>query len=314
MPRFLRPLVAILPPLLAGCATAPAEPVGVAPAQSVEAPETAPLDRQNATPALWKLSDEDTTIYLFGTMHVIKPDLAWFDGPVADAFANSDEVMLEIVQPSEAEAAEAVGGSAMLPEGQTLSAMLTPPQREKLVAASQGSGVPMAAIDRMQPWFAATMMTIAYGQKLGYSPASGGEQVLTRAAKENGKPVSGLETFRQQIGFFDSMSSDAQIAFLMATIDAPDAMAADLERMERAWAMGDIVDTAALLNEGFEDNPQVKTLLLDRRNADWARQIDARMDRPGTVFIAVGAGHLAGENSVQDALAKRGLTVERIAY
>ncbi|WP_239805911.1 TraB/GumN family protein [Croceicoccus hydrothermalis] len=312
MPRFLRPLVAILPPLLAGCATAPAEP-GVAPAPSVAA-EAATLDRQNATPALWKLSDEDTTIYLFGTMHAIKPDLQWFAGPVADAFANSDELMIEIVQPDETEAAQVVGASAMLPEDQTLSAMLDPEQREKLSAAAEGIGVPMAAIDRMKPWFAATMMTVGYGQKLGYSPASGAEQVLTRAAEENGKPVSGLETFRQQIGFFESMSPDAQIAFLMATIDAPDTMAAEMKRMERAWAMGDIVDTAALLNEGFEDDPQVKTLLLDRRNADWARQIDARMDRPGTVLIAVGAGHLAGENSVQDALAKRGFTVERIAY
>jgi uncharacterized protein YbaP (TraB family) len=80
----------------------------------------------------------------------------------------------------------------------------------------------------------------------------------------------------------------------------------------RLWASGDTDRLAAQLNEDLRTTPRLAQLLLTDRNARWADWIAARLDKPGTVFVAVGAGHLAGSDSVQAMLAKKGLRAERV--
>jgi len=107
------------------------------------------------------------------------------------------------------------------------------------------------------------------------------------------------------------MTEEAQIAFMMEAANAVDEVKPMLDRMVTEWAEGDADELAAVLNEGMTD-PAVAEALLYKRNANWAEWIDARLDQPGTVFIAVGAGHLAGARSVQDHLAEKGIAVTRV--
>ena len=276
--------------------------------------EEAVLDRSDADPALWVLSDDDTTIYLFGTMHALKTDLVWFDDAVADAFGKSDELVLEMIPPPPEEMAGFVQTAAIAKPGSGLSTILTEDQYARFAAAASSIGLPAQMLEPMQPWFAGVTLATAPLQQLGYSAEAGAEQVLQTAAAKRSMQMVGLETFEQQMGFFTGLSQEDQIAFLMAGVDDMGEMKETFENMETAWAMGDTKATADLLNEGMEDTPKLHEVLLKNRNAAWAKWIGTRMESPGTVFIAVGAGHLAGDDSVQSMLAAKGFTATRIEY
>lgn len=301
----LLPLVALF---LAACASQP-KPAPVA----ASAP-AAPAANDNADPALWVVKDADTTIYLFGTIHVLKPGLTWFDEAVKTAFDSAGELRLEMVMPEEAPTREAALKVATLPEGQTLSSKLPPETQAKMTATLAGYGLPGNAFDRYTPWFAANNLTILPLMKLGYKLDAGAEQILTASAKESGKPVTGFETFGEQLGFFASLSDNAQVEFLTSVVNDLPKMGETVDSMVADWAKGDPDALAKLLNDDLDANRELGEVLLTRRNARWADWIKGRMDQPGTVFIAVGAGHLAGENSVQTMLAQRGLKAERVKY
>ena len=125
--------------------------------------------------------------------------------------------------------------------------------------------------------------------------------------------ISGLfrDAFPQQIALFDSMPQDAQLSFLDETVEALPKAKTTLDEMVAEWIEGDADQLAALMNAELTD-PVLRDRLLTSRNANWAGWIENRLAQPGTVFIAVGAGHLAGVGSVQDQLRKRGVKVRRV--
>ncbi len=268
----------------------------------------------DADPALWVVKDADTTIYLFGTIHVLKPGLSWFDEAVKAAFDKADEVKLEIVDIDPAAMGALVQTKGMTATGPTLTDKLSVRERPALAKYMGSIGLPRGAYDRMQPWLAASYLQVQSLQKVGYDPANGPEQVITAAAKQAGKPISGLETVPEQIGFFAGLSDKAQVAMLAQTLDDMPKMSSEMGKMVDQWAAGKTDLIAKELNEGLVKTPEAMKVLLTDRNRRWAEWIKTRMDRPGTVFIAVGAGHLAGTASVQAELARRGVKAVRVAY
>ncbi|MHA6721432.1 TraB/GumN family protein [Sphingomonas sp. RS2018] len=269
---------------------------------------------QDADPALWVVKDADTTIYLFGTVHVLKPGLTWFDEAVKTAFDKSDTLVLELVEPDAATMQQIVMSKAMLPEGQTLTANLPEAARAKYAKAMTDIGVPPTAFDRYKPWFAGINLAIIPLVKAGYDPNSGAEKTLTAAAKASNKTIDSFETAEQQIGFFDTLTPAAQTAFLTGTVDEMPKIGQTMETMVADWAKGDPDKLAALLNESMKDSPEVAKTLLYDRNARWADWIAKRMAKPGTVFVAVGAGHLAGNKSVIADLKAKKLVAKRVKY
>lgn len=269
---------------------------------------------QDADPALWVVKDADTTIYLFGTVHMMKPGLSWFDDGVRKAFDESDELVLELVAPPEREMQALVAELGIDPAGRPLMDQLPAESAAKLRAALPDLGMNPQALDTAEPWLAATMLSALPLRQAGYDEKDGAEAVLTAAAKSAGKRVAGLETARQQLGYFDALSPAVQRALLVDTIDALPTAATTVEKMTTAWAAGDADTLARLMNEDLAGAPELSARLLSDRNRNWAGWISRRMRRPGTVFVAVGAGHLAGGASVQAQLAKRGLKAERVDY
>ena len=299
--RSLRSLVAPAALLFAGPACA-------------QQPAASAAHLKDADPALWMVRDHDTTIYLFGTIHVLKPGLSWFDEAVKTAFDKSDQVVLELVMPDPAAMQSLVLAKGMTQGGPTLTEQLPVAKRAAYARALARMGVPAAAFDRMRPWFAATNLSLLPLMKSGYDAANGPEQVITAAAKADGKPVIGLETAEQQLGYFAGLSQRAQIAFLTSTVDELPGAGKQMTAMVDEWARGDPDALARDMNDDLKASPEVARVLLFQRNARWADWIKARMAKPGTLFIAVGAGHLAGPQSVQTMLAKRGLKVTRVRY
>jgi uncharacterized protein YbaP (TraB family) len=307
--KFFRRLIAAPAILLAPPVTAQNAPLPAA------APVAAPsVTTTDADPALWVVKDKDTTIYLFGTIHVLKPGMSWFDDGVKKAFDASDELVLEMVQPDQATMQNIVLSKAYSLNGPTLTERLPEADRPIYLNAMTSLGIPPAAFDRAQPWFVATNLSLLPLMKLGYDPKSGPETVLAAAAATEKKVIEGLETPEQQIGYLAGLSDKVQLQFLESTLKDLPKTAETMDGMVSAWSRGDPDALAKYMNDGLDDSPELAKALLFDRNARWAQWIKARLDKPGTVFIAVGAGHLAGDKSVIDQLKALKIKATRVAY
>ncbi len=265
-----------------------------------------------AKPALWVVRDKDTTIYLFGTVHVLRPELQWFGGAVKTAYDSASEVRLELISPDPATMQELIVKLALDPGGKPLSEKLGPVTAEAWRKALATIDLNPAGMEALKPWFAATVVSLLSIKKAGYDPESGVEKALTGAARRDGKALSGFETPEEQMGFFNGFSETQQIDFLKSTIDELPKERSVLDAIVADWAKGDPDGLSALLNASLSTTPDLGRVLLLDRNKRWAAWIANRMAQPGTLFIAVGAGHLAGKGSVQDALKSLKLKAKRV--
>lgn len=290
--RLVASTAAALSLSLAGCATVARPPAGALPG-----------------PALWQVADEDTTIYLFGTVHALPEGKQWFDGRIDRAFSSADELVTEIDVSDAAKSAEALQSASLLPEGQSLRGLMTEENRQRYEEALVGLGLPVEALDRYEPWFAALTLSLLPLIRSGYQTQSGVELSLNERAGE--KTRGALETVQDQVALFDTLPQEAQLAFLDGTVEKLGSATSTLDAMVAEWLEGDAEALAMLLNAEMTD-PVLYERLLTARNANWAEWIEKRLEQPGTVFVAVGAGHLAGQGSVQDQLKKRGLKVRRV--
>ena len=286
--------------------------IATAAAAQPPAPAPIPAPKLMADPALWVVKDADTTIYLMGTVHVLKPGTEWLDGGVKKAYDASSEVVIELIQPDAAASQAAIGKFAVDPDGPPLTQKLSPELRAKYEAVAKELGVPAPALERFEPWFAATVLSLTAIGKAGYDPESGVERQLSAAAKRDAKTMGALETLEEQLGFFASLPEPAQIAFLKGAVEQMPEAKVFFDRMVGNWAKGDPDALGAMMTEAMRDSPELVEVLLVKRNERWAKWIDDRLDKPGTVFVAVGAGHLAGKGSVQDYLKARKLKAVRI--
>lgn len=272
-----------------------------------------PVSVKDVDPALWVVKDEDTTIYLFGTVHILKPGLGWFDEAVKDAFDKSDRLVLEMVEPSPAETQQLFSKLAIDTSGKTLRSKMTDSDRPIYEAAVGKIGLPVAALDPLDPWAAAVTLSVVNMQKQGFDVNSGVEKQLTAAANASKKPIGGVETMEYQLGIFDAIPEADQIRFLIETAKMTDDTGKMMDRMVELWGTPDPDALGQLMNEGMTSRALYDALLTNR-NANWAKWIQAQMEKPGVTFMAVGAGHLSGPTSVQALLPAYGLTAQRVAY
>lgn len=265
-------------------------------------------------PALWTLSDEDTTIYLFGTVHILRPDLDWRTPEFNTAFDSADTLVLEVDMESEA-GQQAVMRDfvqrGLYGDGRTLSGQLSNEDLSVLETALEPLGLPIAALDPMEPWMVAVTLSVSQLQAEGFDPESGVEQVLIADARDDGKDFAFLETAAVQADIFDTLPEDVQKTFLYETALTLDESTLMLDQVVDEWADGDIEGLGTLVaNPDTGGGEGIYDALFIKRNSSWVPQIEAMLDEPGTFFIAVGAGHLAGPDSVVTMLRDKGYEVE----
>ncbi|MEO6312778.1 MAG: TraB/GumN family protein [Sphingomicrobium sp.] len=236
-------------------------------------------------PAMWVIRDEDTTVYLFGTFHALDGRSQWFEDGIRDAFSSADELVLETVIPEQPQVA--VAAPSAMPRGFSVA--------------------PGAS------FLASTRMAISAGRDRGMQVNKGADMVLRRAAEAEGKAVEGLESFDFQLGMFNRMAPAAPVA--ATPVEEPGAkarLAAVMAQMEAAWSCGDQRIFTALLDDMRQATPDNYRAMFPERNVRWADWIVDRMEQPGTVFVAVGAGHFAGPDSVLSKLTLRGKVATRV--
>ncbi len=280
----------------------------------------APVGRDAATlpaearPAVWKVADADTTIYLFGTIHVLPADYAWQNGPIRDAIADADALVIEtVLGPDPAALARLMMRMGIAPPGQPpLIERVAPEKRGALAAMIARSGFPPQSLDGMKTWAAALMLVGTTLTDMKLAAGNGVEPQIEASFRARGRPVEGLETPGQQLGFFAGLPEAAQREFLGTLADDPGKMRGEYDAMLAAWSRGDAKAIAATFDEELKESADLRETLLVRRNANWAKWLEARLEKPGTTLVAVGAGHLVGPDSVQAMLAKDGVRAARL--
>jgi uncharacterized protein YbaP (TraB family) len=242
-------------------------------------------------PAMFVVRDADTTIYIFGTFHALDPRTQWFGASVRDAFEHSDELVLE----------------TLVPEQPGPMALPTPGFRAPSVTPSAS-------------FLATTRMAINAGRAQGMQVDSGADMVLRHAAEAEGKDVEGLETLQLQIDMFNRLPvADTQAAMaakpgkrIPVAASQIQGLSNAMAEMQSAWKRGDQSVFVSMLDQLKAASPDTYRMMFTERNERWADWIRARMQMPGTVFVAVGAGHLAGKDSLLVRLAERGLPSQRV--
>jgi uncharacterized protein YbaP (TraB family) len=270
---------------MAGILVAAALAAATPAAAPLTAPAAAASQFSNADPAIFVVRDADTTVYIFGTFHALDGKAEWFNDQVKDAFEKSDELVLETLVPER---------RASAPPG------AVPPQQLRVVAPSAS-------------FLASTRMAINAGKSQGMQVGNGADMVLRRAAEAEGKPVEALETLESQFAMFRRLPQVAPApAPQTAAAPAMTSLSQSMTEMQAAWKRGDQSVFVRVLGQLERGSPDTYRMMFTERNDRWADWIRARMQTPGTVFVAVGAGHLAGKDSVLVKLAERGIRSARV--
>ena len=275
---------------------------------------TAAAEAKAAKPAMWQVSDRDTSIYLFGTVHLLPPGTQWRTPKLEKAAHEAGTLVVETIideKNPQAFAAE-LARLSVRPGLPPILDRVRPEKREALRAVIAKSGTPEAALNRMETWAAAFALLQLQFKELGVSGTDGVEMTLRQAFAAAGKPIQQLETNSQQLGFFDGLPEVAQRELLEGAVESPAAAKRQFDAMLAAWMSGDVDAIGRTFNAELASSPELREALLLRRNANWAYWLHSRLGQPGTLFVAVGAGHLAGQDSVVEMLKKRGLRVRRV--
>lgn len=283
------------------------------PESAVVAPAEAPAGAKG--PALWKTGDADTTIYLFGTVHVLPPTVDWRKPPVDKALAEAKAVYFETdIDPDPAKIQGFITQYGLYTPPEKLSDHLSAEEKAALTKASGDLAIPMFLLDTMRPWLAALTLSEQIIVKAGYDPASGVERKLQPDAIAAGKEIRKLETVEAQLLTFADLPESVQVSYLMQGVNEIGQESELLNKLVNAWASGDVDTINAIMIEGdLADLPEVNAALLVGRNRNWVETLDKLVkDEPGTFFVAVGAGHLAGKDSVVAMMAAKGYTLERV--
>jgi len=307
--RFAAGLLAAL----AASAALAAAP-GVAHAEAPGSVSAAPIPRaEGAGPPLWVVRDADSTVYLFGTVHVLRPGTAWGSDKVDAAFASASDIWVEIADQDDQAVVMPVIQQHGVDPSRPLSSILSAADFAAFDKVAQANGASGAALDAYRPWLAAFMISMSGPTNAGYRSEAGVDKTLMDRARAQGKALHGFETADIQVRLIAGMSEEAQVAYLNNYVRNADGIVANLDDTVVAWLKGDAAETGRLNRVNTRDiHEDIHRAALIERNADWTNQIETMMQGAGTAFVAVGAAHLMDQDSVIDMLTAKGFTVERL--
>lgn len=266
-------------------------------------------------PAIWKITDADTTVYLFGTVHVLPPNLTWHSPAVDSALNEARAVYFETDTEGDPMAfRDIIQRLGLYEPSERLSDRLSLEDLELLKSALSKLELPLVALESMRPWYAGVVIGEAVVRRAGYDVTSGVESVMRPAATEAGKEIRFLETVEEQMASFATLPEPVQIKFLVNGLAEIDTATQELGALVDAWKAGDTDKLDKLLiKEDLAVIPELYDALLRNRNAKWAPEIDALMKaETGTFLVAVGAAHLIGKDSVIEMLKPLGRNAERV--
>ncbi len=273
----------------------------------------AKAEAKGNAPAMWVLKDKDSTVYLFGTMHLIKKDTAWRTPAMDDAFKASEDVWFEATDLDDQAKAQAAVMKYGVSMDKPLSSRLSPEELKAFQTVATDLGLPLAQLEPMRPWLVGLQISLVPMMRAGYDPNSGADKILLAEASAAKKPLVSLEGLEMQMSFFANMPEAEELKFFNYSVSEAGKGVEAVDKLAKNWQTGDVkaleVSAEEMKTKGSE---YIYDMMLTKRNTAWADQIAKRMEGKGTTFVAVGALHLVGPDSVQAILAKRGIKAKRV--
>ena len=269
---------------------------------------------RNDGPPLWILKDADSTVYFYGTVHLLPDDLSWQKDDMREAFQASGTIFFEVdtSEAAQVDATLATTNLGLRDDGTRLTDSLDNYQRNLLEAATHNGNLKIATLDAMQPWLASEFLTFAAAQNAGLSADLSADSALKSRAVRQGKNVIYLETTEAQLRASADLSTDIQLNILTETLEGFNQLGDDMTIVAEQWSVGgtDYL-TQELVIPMKSRAPELYTSLLKDRNEKWAEEISDFMDGSGTAFVAVGVSHLLGEDSLLAQLHEQGFKIKR---
>jgi len=270
--------------------------------------------RAHAGSPVWAIHGDHNTVYLAGSVHLLKADDSRLPSGFDRAYGGSKALVMELdmnkVDPMEAASWMLEHGT--LKDGATLRTTIGEERYRRVSAEAQRLGVPMEAAELMQPWALGLQLLDMQYMQLGFDPQKGVEEQLQHRAQADGKPITGLETMDEQLGVLQSMSPADQARFLDMVVTEMHEVEAETQSVVMAWRTGDAAKLAALLSDEYKSFPALYRLLVTDRNRRWVPQIEKLLHGNQDYFVVVGALHLVGDGGLLDLMRKDGYKAESI--
>ena len=268
----------------------------------------------HAASPVWAIRGEHNTVYLAGSVHLLKAQDSKLPAAFDRAYASAKGLVMELDMDSLDPSAAAgwMLENGMNADGEGLETIAGPARYQQIATEAKRLGMPKELLDQFAPWVVGMeLIELQYAQ-LGYDANSGVEMQLDQRAKADGKPIRGLETLEEQLGFLGNMSMPDQLKFLDMTIAELHDTNGDTQSVVTAWRTGDAGKLAALLSDEYKSFPALYRMLVSERNRRWVPQIEKLLKEPQDAFVVVGALHLVGDGGLLELLRRDGFKAEQL--
>ena len=271
-------------------------------------------DGEHSGPAIWRVRSAESTVYLFGSIHILPAGFGWTTKPIADAMASSDSFIFEVPvgKDSLAEERGFIIQNGLLPRRQSLRALLSPGEFDLYASVMRNAGLNPAEYEHYRPWLAALVLGLAYLHPDNLTALKGADDEIMDYAHSHERELSYLETPLQQLELLTAGTERSQLAGLRNLINTLPGSRNLEQSLRDAWARGDADGLTALLDRVFRGSPKAQDFLVGRRNRLWLPAINSALQRPGSTMITVGAAHIGGMSGLIALVCSEGYRVERL--
>ena len=261
--------------------------------------------------SLWKVQGQSNSVYLLGSVHVLKKSHYPLAAPIETAFSNSAIAAFETDMEALDDPAVAMKllAKGQLPEGETLKTQLSPETYKMWIKQLEESGLPGMMFDQFTPGMAAITVAALEMQKMQLDPKYGVDKHFFALAKESGKEIVPLEPVEFQINLITGFSKEEGEDILKSTLQDMKTLKSELNELLKAWEFGDGAKLEKLLNDSMKDSPPIYKRMVTDRNRNWLPKIESLARGNKNAIVIVGAAHLVGKEGVVELLKAKGWKV-----
>jgi len=265
-------------------------------------------------PALWKVQSGASTVYIFGSLHILPPTFQWRTPQIESAIAASDIFVFEVPVDDAATARqkEFIVKNGLLPRGASLRKVLNRIEFDTYSRVLIGAGLKPEHFTRYRPWLAAVVVGLAYVHRRDITMLRGVDDEIIEQAQAQKKELRYLEAIEDQMQLLVRGDDLAQVQALKRQLVSLPKAVLHTQDLVDAWARGDADRFANMIEGDFAGHVEAQDLLISNRNRDWVPSVAELLQSGKTAMVTVGAAHVGGPKGLISLLCAEGYQVERV--
>ena len=266
------------------------------------------------SPALWRIRDGASTVYIFGSLHILPPAFKWRSPEIDAAIASSDIFVFEVPVDDEATARQKafIVKNGLLPAGASLRKVLNRIEFDTYSRILLGAGLKPEHFTRYRPWLAAVVVGLAYVHRRDITMLKGVDDDIIEQAQATGKELRYLEAIEDQMKLLVMGDDIAQVKALKRQLVSLPKSVSRTEELVQTWAQGDADRFTALIEQNFTGHVEAQDLLISNRNRNWVPAVVELLATGKTAMVTVGAAHVGGAKGLLSLMCASGYKVERV--